>query len=213
VWATPSDPIGRKPFAKTVRLSFTQFMSFPISLDIPVIETERLKMRGHSIEDASKVTALWSNPEVTRYIGGKQLTAEECWSRLLRYVGHWSLLGFGYWILEEKATGDFVGEVGFSDYRRNVEPEIGAVPEVGWVLIPPKHGMGYATEAVHAVLDWGRGHFGPSPVACLIHPDHRASIRVAHKCGFKERQLGMYKGNPVLIFDLMLYLAKDNVIQ
>jgi RimJ/RimL family protein N-acetyltransferase len=178
--------------------------SFPFSPNIPVVETDRLRLRGHAVEDASKVRALWSSPEVTRYIGGKPLTDEECWSRLLRYVGHWSLLGFGYWILEERATGEFVGEVGFSDYKRDVEPALGAVPEVGWVLTPPKHGMGYATEAVHAVLDWGRARFGPSPVSCLIHPDHQASIHVAQKCGFKKRQLGTYKGNPVLIFDLML---------
>ena len=180
------------------------YCSFPFSPNIPVVETDRLRLRGHAVEDASKVRALWSSPEVTRYIGGKPLTDEECWSRLLRYVGHWSLLGFGYWILEERATGEFVGEVGFSDYKRDVEPALGAVPEVGWVLTPPKHGMGYATEAVHAVLDWGRARFGPSPVACLIHPDHQASIHVAQTCGFKKRQLGTYKGNPVLIFDLML---------
>jgi RimJ/RimL family protein N-acetyltransferase len=178
--------------------------SFSRPGDIPVIETQRLRLRGHTIEDASKVTALWSDSEVTRYIGGKPLTVEECWSRLLRYVGHWSLLGFGYWILEERATGDFVGEVGFSDYKRDVEPALGAVPELGWVLTPPKHGMGYATEAVRTALDWGREHFGPSPVVCLIHPDHQASINVAAKCGFKKRQLGMYKDNPALIFDLML---------
>jgi RimJ/RimL family protein N-acetyltransferase len=176
----------------------------PTSLDMPVIETKRLKLRGHTIEDASLVRALWSDPAVTHYIGGKALTSEECWSRLLRYVGHWSLLGFGYWLLEEKATGDFVGEVGFSNYKRDMEPALGGVPEVGWVLTPPKHGKGYATEAVHAVLDWGREHFGASPVVCLIHPDHDASIRVALKCGFKKRQLGMYKGSPTLIFDLML---------
>lgn len=110
--------------------------------------------------------------------------------------------------MEEKATGDFVGEVGFSDYKRDVEPALGAVPEVGWVLTPAKHGMGYATEAVLAVLDWGREHFGPSPVACLIHPDHHASMHVAQKCGFKKRQLGMYKGNPALIFDLMLCVVE-----
>jgi RimJ/RimL family protein N-acetyltransferase len=171
---------------------------------VDVIETERLRLRGHTLEDASKVKALWSDSEVTRYIGGKPLTDEECWSRLLRYVGHWSLLGFGYWILEEKLTGDFVGEAGFSDYKRDLEPALGAVPEVGWVLISHKHGMGYATEAVRAVLDWGREHFGRSPVACLIHPDHQASIHVAEKCGFKRRQVGLYKGNPALIFDLTL---------
>jgi RimJ/RimL family protein N-acetyltransferase len=178
--------------------------SVPSSLDIPVIETERLKLRGHTIEDAPKVRALWSDPQVTRYIGGQPLTAEECWSRLLRYVGHWSLLGYGYWVLEEKATGDFVGEVGFSDCKRDVEPTIGAVPEVGWVLIPPKHGVGYATEAVHAVLDWGHEHFGPSSVVCLIHPDHHASIHVAQKCGFKRQYLGTYRGRPMLVFDRVL---------
>jgi RimJ/RimL family protein N-acetyltransferase len=64
--------------------------------------------------------------------------------------------------------------------------------------------LGYATEAVHAVLDWGLEHFGPAPVACLIHPEHHASIRVAQKCGFTKRQLGIYKGDPALIFDRML---------
>jgi RimJ/RimL family protein N-acetyltransferase len=178
--------------------------SLPFWLNIPVVETDRLRLRAHTIEDASKVLALWSNPEVTRYIGGKPLTEEECWSRLLRYVGHWSMLGFGYWVVEERATGDFVGEVGFSDYKRDVEPSLGAVPEAGWVLTPSKHGMGYATEAVQAVLGWGRDRFGLSPVTCLIHPNHQASIHVAQKCGFKKRQLGTYNGNPTLIFDLIL---------
>jgi RimJ/RimL family protein N-acetyltransferase len=91
----------------------------PCPLDVPIIETERLKLRGHTIEDASNVVALWSDPEVTRYIGGKPHTAEECWARLLRYVGHWSLLGFGYWVVEEKAAGEFVGEVGFSLQARD----------------------------------------------------------------------------------------------
>jgi RimJ/RimL family protein N-acetyltransferase len=183
--------------------------SAPRRLDIPVIETPRLRLRGHTIEDASNVQLLWSDSEMTRYIGGKPLTAEECWSRLLRYVGHWSLLGFGYWILEEKSTGDFVGEVGFADYRRDLEPALETIPEVGWVLAPAKQGMGYATEAVRKVLEWGGEHFGPSSVACLIQPDHQTSIHVANKCGFKKRQTGIYKGNPVLIFDLTLQIAHD----
>jgi RimJ/RimL family protein N-acetyltransferase len=113
-----------------------------------------------------------------------------------------SLLGFGYWVVEE-STSEFVGEVGFSDSKREIEPPLGAV-EVGWVLKPPKHGLGYATEAVQAALDWGREHFGSSLVACLIHPEHHASIRVAQKCGFIRRQLGIYKGDPALIFDRIL---------
>jgi RimJ/RimL family protein N-acetyltransferase len=106
--------------------------------------------------------------------------------------------------LEEKVTGDFVGEVGFADYQREVEPGLGAVPEAGWVLTPQKQGMGYATEAVRAVLDWGKEHLAAALVSCLIHPDHHASIRVARRCGFIKRQLGSYNGKPVLIFDLLL---------
>ncbi len=174
-------------------------------LDIPTVETERLKLRGHTLADAGLVKALWSDPEVTRYIGGKALTAEECWSRLLRYAGHWALLGFGYWLVEEKATGDFVGEVGFADYRREVEPPLGEAPEAGWVLTPAKHGLGYATEAVGAILDWGLGRFGPpAAVTCIIRPGNEASIRVAKKCGFRKRQAGVYNGGPTLIFDRAL---------
>ena len=48
---------------------------------------------------------MWSDAEVTRFIGGKPLSGEEVWARILRYAGHWSMLGYGYWLIEEKATG------------------------------------------------------------------------------------------------------------
>jgi RimJ/RimL family protein N-acetyltransferase len=168
---------------------------------VPVIETERLRLRGHTVEDAEKLATLWRDEQVTRYIGGRPQTAEESWSRLLRYAGHWRLLGFGYWVLEEKATSEFVGEAGLSEYRREIVPALGSVAEAGWVLAASKRGMGYATEAVQAVLGWGREHFGEMPVACMIHPDNLASIRVAERCGFREREVGMYKGNLTLIFE------------
>jgi RimJ/RimL family protein N-acetyltransferase len=129
-------------------------------LGVPVIETVQLRLRGHGVEDVEKMAALRRDEQVTRYIGGRAQTAEETWSRLLRYAGHWRLLGFGYWVLEEKATGEFVGEAGLSEYRREIVPELGSVAEAGWVLAASKQGMGYATEAVLAVLGWGREHFG-----------------------------------------------------
>jgi len=168
---------------------------------VPVIETARLRLRGYTVEDADRMAALWRDEEVTRYIGGKPQSAEESWGRLLRYAGHWRLLGFGYWVLEEKATGEFVGEAGLSDFRREIVPALGSVAEAGWVLAASTQGVGYATEAVLAVLGWGRGHFGATPVACMIHPENWASIRIAEKCGFRQREVGIYKGNPALIFE------------
>lgn len=170
------------------------------SLTIPVLETDRLLMRGHRAEDFPASAAMWANPEVTRHIMGKPCSEEESWSRLLRYLGHWSLADFGYWVVLEKATGGFVGEVGFADYKRDIEPSIHGIPELGWVLNPNMHGKGYATEAARGALAWGDEHFGAVQTVCLIAPENRASLRVAEKCGYRELRRTTYKGQPTILF-------------
>ncbi len=112
---------------------------------VPELETDRLILRPHVREDFDESYALWSDETVTRFIGGKPFSREEVWSRLLRYAGHWALLGYGYWVIREKNSGRFVGEIGFADYQRDIEPPLGA-PEIGWALMPSMHGIGYATE-------------------------------------------------------------------
>jgi len=168
---------------------------------VPVLETERLRMCGHRLEDFADCAAMWADPVVTRHIGGKPFSEEEVWTRLLRYVGHWTLMGFGYWAIEERDTGNFVGELGFADYKRDIVPSIKGVPELGWALVSRVHGKGYATEAVRAAVAWGEAHFGPARTVCIIHPENLASIRVAEKCGYQEFQRTTYKGHPTIIFD------------
>src|SRR5579872_2841064 len=158
--------------------------SSPRAAGVPVIETPRLRLRGHRIDDFADCASMWADPNVTRHIGGKPFTEEEVWARVLRYVGHWSWLGFGYWAVEEKSTGAFVGDVGFADFKRDIQPSIQGLPELGWVLDAHAHGKGYATEAVRAAIAWGTEHFGRSETVCLIHPENVASLRVAEKCAF-----------------------------
>jgi RimJ/RimL family protein N-acetyltransferase len=167
--------------------------------EVPILETQRLRLRGHRVDDFVHSAAMWADPGVARYIGGKPFTEEEAWRKFLQYVGHWALLGFGYWVVEERATGGFVGEVGFADYKRDVEPLRG-LPEIGWVFASQAHGKGYATEAVRAVVAWGDARFGSARTACIIAPENLASIRVAEKCGYHEFQRTTYKGNPTLMF-------------
>ncbi len=156
----------------------------PLNREAPLLETERLRLRAHSLADFPTYCTLWADPAVMRYIGGKPNTAEESWARLLRNAGHWSLLGFGSWWVEERATGEFVGEVGLFNYQRMIEPPLGETPEFGWILSSTKHGHGYATEAVQAILAWANGRFVASEAACLIDPENTASLHVAKKCGF-----------------------------
>ena len=168
---------------------------------IPTLETERLILRPHHPEDFDDCAAMWANPDVVRYIGGKPFTREEVWSRLLRYAGHWQWLGFGFWALEEKATGAFAGELGFAEFMRDLDPPIVGTPEVGWVLAPHAHGKGYATEGVRAAVAWGDVQFNHGRTVCLIDPENSASIRVARKCGFGRPQTVNYKSHPTLLWE------------
>lgn len=170
-------------------------------LEIPVLETERLRLRGHTLEDFEHTRAMWGDLSVMQYMGGVQRTTEDSWARFLRYAGHWHFLGFGYWVVEEKDTQEFVGEVGFADYKRDLEPPLEGIPELGWTLTPTKHGKGYATEAAKAAMQWAQNYFGSSRFTCLIHPDNRASMKVAAKCGFEPKRSGFYKGRPNIVLE------------
>lgn len=169
-------------------------------MKVPILETERLVLRAHRVEDFSDCVALWSDPVVTRFIGGIPSTSEDAWSRLLRYAGHWLLLGFGYWVVEEKVTRNVLGEVGFADLKRAVEPPLGTAPEAGWVFASSAHGKGFAIEAVQAIHIWGANNFQTSNSACLIHPDNESSLRLAAKMGYRESARSVYKGQPTIIF-------------
>jgi len=163
------------------------------------IETARLRMRKPRIEDFSASAAMWADPEIVRHISGTPSTVEASWSRSIRYAGHWTIFGFGYWIVEELQSNAFVGEVGFAYHRREITPPIG-VPEIGWVLARSAHGQGYATEAVRAAIGWAQRHIHTDKIACLIAPGNVASIRVAEKCGFALSSRTSYANSPALIY-------------
>lgn len=171
-------------------------------IQAPVIETERLILRGHRAEDFEAIAAQWADPAVVKYIGGTPSSREASWSRLLRYPGHWQMLGFGYWILYEKnngAEGVFAGEIGLADYQREITPSLDGMAEMGWVIAPAFHGKGYAFEAAQAVLKWADTHLDRQ-LCCIIDPQHQASIRLAEKCGFVAETDTTYHGSATRIF-------------
>lgn len=167
---------------------------------VPVLETARLRLRAHRIEDHAARTAMLSDPEVTRYLGGRLFTGEEVWRRLLQFIGLWNLLGYGYWAAEEKDTGRYVGDIGFADFHRDMQPSLVGMLEFGWVLAAHSHGKGYASEAVAAATAWGEQHFGALRAVCIISPENLPSIRVAEKAGFRLWQETTYHDAPTLVF-------------
>jgi RimJ/RimL family protein N-acetyltransferase len=143
---------------------------------------------------------MWADPAVVRYIRPTPFNEEETWARMLRHVGHWALLGYGYWVIEDKLTGEFLGEAGFADFHRVTEPPgVVDLPEAGWAFRAEAHGYGCASEAVAAIVAWADAHFHTS-TACMIDQQNLASIRVAEKNGYRASQLISYRGEEVIMY-------------
>ena len=167
---------------------------------VPIIETARLRLRAHRESDLAAHAAIMGEPEVVRFLGGNPLSREEAWRRMLAGIGVWSLVGYGYWALERKEDGAYLGLAGFADFKRDMTPSIEGLPEMGWILAPEAHGKGYATEAVTAALEWIDAELRPPEIAAIISHGNQSSIRVAEKAGFSQREDALYKGEPILLF-------------
>lgn len=164
----------------------------------PVLETERLILRAHRVDDFDAIATQWADPDVVKYIGGTPSSREASWSRLLRYPGHWQMMGFGYWAIFLK-DGTFVGEIGLADYQREISPSLVGMAEMGWVISPVFHGKGYAFEAARRVLEWADANLDRQ-LCCIIEPNHSASVRLAEKCGFVAQSDALYHGAVTRIF-------------
>lgn len=164
----------------------------------PTLITERLILNSHRLEDFEALAAMWADPAVVRYIGGIPRDREDSWSRLLRYIGHWQLLGYGYWAVREKASGTYIGGIGFADFHRDIDPPLD-VPEMGWTLVTSAHGKGYATEALNAALAWAKVNFSQDKTVCIISPENRASLGLAKKVGFVASHRSNYHQLPTVV--------------
>lgn len=168
-------------------------------LAIPTIETERLILRAHREADFEPLLAMWQDPVVRKFFHGGPMTREEAWGRFLRGFGMWAFRGYGLFAVEEKASGAYAGLVGAFEARREMDPRLDDMPEVGWTLAAAYHGKGYATEAVRAALAWTDQTLGYPEMFCIVAPTNYASIRVAGKCGFRAWYDTVYDNLPTLV--------------
>ncbi|MEP0519612.1 MAG: GNAT family N-acetyltransferase [Hyphomicrobiales bacterium] len=158
-------------------------------------------MRPHHLTDFENCARMWANMAVTKHITGRPSTKAESWARHLRHIGHWKALGFGYWVVLDKESNAFLGEVGFGLFHRDMEPALGEYPEIGWVLSPTAHGRGLASETARAATLWGDTYFTVPKTVCIVAPEHTPSIRVAEKQGYKTVGTSVYMGGPTLILE------------
>jgi RimJ/RimL family protein N-acetyltransferase len=150
-------------------------------MDVPVVTTPRLVLRGITAADAEPYARMMADPEVARHHGdGRPLSRPDAWRQLAFHIGHWALRGFGFWAVEERETGRFIGRIGC------FEPEGWPGFEVGYSLARESWGKGYAREGAAAALHHARTVLGKRVVISVIRPANAASIRVATALGARK---------------------------
>jgi RimJ/RimL family protein N-acetyltransferase len=163
-----------------------------------VIDTGRLVLRRFMLDDLDAFYELCSRPEIIRYAQAVPLASREAALEFMKAAPFrdYATYGYGRFACVWKPTGAVIG---FSGIK--YVPEIGE-NELGYRFLPEFWGLGLATEAGRASMDFARSCLGLERLVAMVHPDNSASARVLAKLGFAiERQL-RYSGLPDVDVDL-----------
>lgn len=172
-----------------------------------VFETERLIARRWVPEDAPDLFAIYSHPEVTRFLTGTRVsTMEEIHDRLPRILGTYERYGpgFGVWAAVRKEDDLVLGMVLLKALPGPDEAILTDDIEVGWHLRREVWGMGYATEMGAGALRHGFERQGLREIHAVVDPGNVASVAVAErlKMTLRGRTEAYYGGEPVDHFTL-----------
>lgn len=172
-------------------------------VNIPTLETSRLKLRPFTIDDWEPYAEMYADPSFVRFLEGRVLTKGEAWENIAVIHGHWSLLGYGIWALESKATGELVGRAGLLDLPG--WPDV----EVCWALSPKYWGNGFATEAAQASIEWAFDEANLPRLISLIDPENKASEAVALRIGESFCENISFQGKSTNVYEVFNRIVND----
>jgi [ribosomal protein S5]-alanine N-acetyltransferase len=162
-----------------------------------VLETPRLILRELVPGDLDFVAAMLAHAEVMRFYP-KCYSREEAEGWLRRQQDRYARHGHGLWLVQDRATGEPVGQVGLCLQSVDGVEE----PEVGYLIHRPFWRRGFATEAAAATRDYAFHRLGRPHVISLIRPDNVPSQGVACKLGMRLERTTTFHGRESLIFSV-----------
>jgi RimJ/RimL family protein N-acetyltransferase len=145
-----------------------------------ILETDRLRLRRLSVDDAEFTLRLLNEPSFIQNIGDRGVRSiEDARAYILKGpVASYEKFGFGLWLIEEKGTGAPVGICGL--LKRDVLEDV----DIGYALLPEFWSRGYAFESASAVMSYARERLGSNRVLAVVNADNQSSIRLLEKMGF-----------------------------
>ena len=141
------------------------------------LHSNRLILRPVQSDDAPAFEVFYSDPEVMAIRKFGVMDPAAARTQLQGMIEHWKTHGFGMWVVEDRATGEFAGECGLRWLEDTTDVEL------SYGLYPRFRGHGLATEAARAVLDHAVNVLGLDRIVALSRGDNTASHRVLEKLG------------------------------
>ncbi|NSX53253.1 GNAT family N-acetyltransferase [Parasulfitobacter algicola] len=141
---------------------------------IPVLRTKRLILRGAVMDDYPAVEAFFKSDRAIGTVGKSDNTAD-AFRRFATFVGHWHLMGFGWWMIEENNQPVGVCGIHHPPQKQHME--------LGWSLFEDAEGRGIAFEATTVALDYAKTFLTPSKLVSYIYDGNIRSERLAQKLG------------------------------
>ncbi|GHG85960.1 GNAT family N-acetyltransferase [Pseudodonghicola xiamenensis] len=163
---------------------------------IQTLETDRLILRAPKLSDFERWAEFFST-ERARYERG-MMSRNAAWRVWAADVAIWQLRGYGPFGIDDRASGQYLGEVGI------YEPDGYPGPELGWFVVPEAEGRGIASEAARAVMLWARRNFGWDRISNIIDPNNARSIALGLRLGgvIDPEGVGEDPGDVVIVHDL-----------
>ncbi|WP_431032785.1 GNAT family N-acetyltransferase [Streptomyces sp. P6-2-1] len=143
------------------------------------LRTPRLLLRPWQESDLAPWAAMNADPEVREHLG-EPLTRAQSDASVARFRAEFARRGYGWWAVEVRATGDFIGFAGLDRVDEGL-PFTGV--EIGWRLARAAWGHGYATEAARAVLAFGFGTLGLPEILAVTTATNVRSQAVMRRIG------------------------------
>jgi RimJ/RimL family protein N-acetyltransferase len=168
-------------------------------MDTVVLTTERLNLRKMNQDDAENLMKIFSDPEAMRYYRSTK-DEEETFKWIDWTLGNYEKFGVGLWIVEDKETGQFLGQCGI------VPQEVDGVieMEIGYLFVRQEWGKGYATESAFACKEYGFEQMGLRKMVSFIDVSNEPSTKVAERIGMHMEKTINKWGKEVFVYSVSI---------
>ena len=176
------------------------------------IESPRLILREWDTKkDLEPFARMNADPLVMQYLP-RVLNENASARHIKEFQEHFKKHGFGFYVLEKKDDGEFVGFVGIEhvDFKANFTPAI----QLAWRLDYEYWGQGYASEAAKAVIEHAFNELNIKELVAFSVHDNERILHIFEKLGLKYQENedfdypALKKGHPLGRF--VLYKIKKD---